>query len=209
MDGELWREHRKFSLLTLRSFGMGRSVLEQTIHSEVLILLKLFRARSQAFDPGDLIYVSVSNVINALSFGGHFKHDDSRYKEMIKKVSENFANVGLSGIGFFIPGLVHLPGDMLKIKQTLKNAEDVYSFLREFSIEHLQNYDENNIDNFTSAFIKEMKKQERLQETSTYTSKYDYYKRQLSFKTAVFLLLYSFSYLIDANVALRFLQLLC
>ena len=172
MNGELWREHRKFSLLTLRSFRTGRSVLEQTIHSEVLTLLKFFRAESQAFDPGDLIYVSVSNV----TFGGHFKHDDSRYKEMIKKVNENFANLGLSGIGFDIPGLVHLPDDMLKIKQTLKNAEDVYSFLREFATEHQQNYDENNIVNFTSAFIKEMKKQERSQENSTYSSKYVYLK---------------------------------
>ena len=151
---------------------MGRSVLEQRIHSEVQTLLQQFMSKRQAFDAGDPIYVSVSNVMNALSFGGHFQHDDHRFKEMIEKMNVNFSNVGLSGIGTFIPGLIHLPGDMLKIKQTLKNAKDVYGFLREFATEHLQNYDENNIDNFASAFIKEMKKQESTKESSTFTSKY-------------------------------------
>ena len=151
---------------------MGRSVLEQRIHSEVQTLLQQFRSKQQAFDAGDPIYVSVSNVMNALLFGGHFDHDDSRFKEMIRKMNEFFASVGLSGIGTFIPGLVHLPGDVFKIKKTLKNAKDIYGFLRVFATEYLQNYDENNIDNFASAFIKEMKKQEKAKEKSTFTSKY-------------------------------------
>ena len=154
---------------------MGRSVLEQRIHSEVKTLLQQFNSNRQPFDAGDPIYVSASNVMNALSFGGHFQHDDHRFREMIQKVNDNFANVGMSKIGTFIPGLIYLPGDPFRIKQTLKNAKDLYSIMREFATDNLRKYDESNIDNFTSAFIKEMKQQERTRDNSTFTSKYVQY----------------------------------
>ena len=171
-DGELWKEHRQFSLQALKSFGMGRSVLEPMIHSEVQTLLQQFMSKRQPFDPMYPIFVSASNVTNALTFGGHFKHDDYRFKEIIRKMNENFANAGMCGIGTFIPGLIHVPGDMFGMKRTLKNAQDLDGFIREFAMERLQDYDESTVNNYASAFIKEMKKQERTRENTTYTSKY-------------------------------------
>ena len=150
---------------------MGRSIAEQIIHSEAETLLKIFSFKQEeAFDPRNTLNVCVSNVMNALSFGGHFQHDDPRYKEMMEKVNVNFSNLALSGISSFVPALAYLPGDIFKIKQTLENAEDIYGFLQEFATEHLQNYNETKIEDFTAAFIHEMKKQECSKETSTFTS---------------------------------------
>ena len=171
-DGELWKEHRKFALTTLRQFGLGKSILEERIHGEIKLLLKEFEANEgKAFNPAQLIYVSVSNVLNAISFGAHFEHGDVRYGEMLHKIEEQFSNIGNSAIGTFIPALALLPGDLFKIKKTLNNADIILGFLRKFVNEHLERYDENNIDDFASAFIKEMKQQESSKEATTFTGK--------------------------------------
>ena len=169
-DGDLWKEHRKFSLTTLRNFGMGRSILEDRIQFEVQLLLKVFQSkRNNSFDPEQLLYMSISNVMCSLSFGGHFQHDDARFGEMLRRFQINFQNIGMSAIGSFIPQLAYLPGDMFKIKETLHNADVVYGWLREFVNEHLVNFDENNVNNFASAFIKEMKQQEASGKETTFT----------------------------------------
>lgn len=169
-DGDLWKEHRKFSLTTLRNFGMGRSFLEDRIQFEVQLLLKAFQSKgNNAFDPEQLLYMSISNVMCSLSFGGHFQHDDARFGEMLRRFQINFQNIGMSAIGSFIPQLAYLPGDMFKIKETLHNADVVYGWLREFVNEHLVNFDENNVNNFASAFIKEMKQQEASEKETTFT----------------------------------------
>lgn len=172
VDMELWKEHRKFGLLTLRSFGMGKSIMEKRIHSEVHILLEHFKSQDdKAFDPGNITYVSVSNVMNSLAFGGHFNHDDKRYMEMIHRMNEAFSDIAFSGITAFFPALKYLPGDLFRIKRAKNNVFTVRNFLREFVNEHLQNYDENNIEDFSSAFIKEMKKQSN-NATTTFNGKY-------------------------------------
>ena len=149
---------------------MGKSVLEKTIHLEAEQLLKEFLWKeNNPFNPDQLLLFAVSNVMNSLSFGGHFKHGDVRYTEMIQRVEENFSNIGVSSIGTLIPALAYLPGDSFKIKKTLENADTVHGWLREFVNEHLENYDENNVSDLTSAFIKEMKKQEATKDSTTFT----------------------------------------
>lgn len=169
VNGDNWREQRKFSLRTLKNLGMGKSILEKTIHFEAELLLKEFLSKeNNPFNP-DQLFFAVSNVMNSLSFGGHFKHGDVRYAEMIQRVEENFSNIGVSSIGTLIPALAYLPGDIFKIKKTLANADTVHGWLRQFVNEHLENYDENNVNDLTSAFIKEMKKQEATKETTSFT----------------------------------------
>ena len=61
--------------------------------------------------------------------------------------------------------------DLFKIKATINSAETVLDYLRELIHEHMQLYDENDINNFTSAFIKEMKLQQRFNESTTFTDR--------------------------------------
>lgn len=87
---QIWREHRSFSISTLKNFGMGKSILERKIHEEVKVLLQEFKAMAgKPFDPKTIISTHVVNVISSIVFKGNFKQDDDRLLKMIAIFDEN------------------------------------------------------------------------------------------------------------------------
>lgn len=38
--GPIWKEHRRFALMTLRNFGLGKISMEDRIHGEIQHLIK-------------------------------------------------------------------------------------------------------------------------------------------------------------------------
>jgi hypothetical protein len=60
-----------------------------------------------------------------------------------------------------------LPGDLFHLKRIDANAAIVDKFCLDSYKEHMENYDENNITDFISAYIREMKKKEKAGEETT------------------------------------------
>ena len=88
--GDLWSEHRRFALSTLKNFGMGKSKLEGKIHEEALSLLSNIEDfKGEPFDPTDIFSTNVANIICSLLFKGQFRHDDQRFLGMIRLIEEN------------------------------------------------------------------------------------------------------------------------
>ncbi|XP_052768718.1 cytochrome P450 2C15-like [Mya arenaria] len=163
---ESWKENRRFTLSTLKDFGMGKSILEGEIHEETKYLLEevgTFEGRS--FDPHELLAVHVSNIIFSLVFKGSFKYTDPRFKEMIKMLDENMRSS--SGVANFFPWAARIPGDFLGVSKTFSNAEKIYEFCENIIKEHVESYDENCIDDLTSAYIKQIKRFEENGESTT------------------------------------------
>ena len=159
-SGELWKEHRRFALHTLKNFGMGRSILEEKIHGEVKGLLREFqKCDNSSLDPKYVISTSVANIVSSICFGGQFKHNDEGFKDVLEKLDENFHLSSFGAILHFIPVLELLPGDLFYSKRVTTNVEHMFQFVKETVKEHNDNYDEHNISDFTSAYIKEMKSQ--------------------------------------------------
>ncbi|KAL3875521.1 hypothetical protein ACJMK2_033466 [Sinanodonta woodiana] len=170
-SGELWKEHRKFTLTTLSNFGFGKTSLESKIQSEVSVLLsEIEKQNEKPFRIQHIVQTSVSNVINAMVFGGHFKHDDPRFKKIMTMLDENIENVGQKSIVTFIPFLRYLPGDMFHVKKMLRNVQYIEGFIGAIIDKHMENYDENKLEDFTDAFLLEMKNS-RDQKDSTFTKK--------------------------------------
>ncbi|KAL3883928.1 hypothetical protein ACJMK2_030154, partial [Sinanodonta woodiana] len=168
--GDLWKEHRKFALITLRNFGMGKSALEERIHKEVSLLMSsVDEQNQQPFDPSAIVHTSTFNVIAALAFGGHFNYDDSRFLKMLAAMNENMRNLGSSSAVNFFPFLRHLPGDLFKMKRTLHNVDFVEEYINEVIDKHMEEYDENKVEDFVSAYIKEMKVQKEHNKATTFT----------------------------------------
>ena len=159
-SGELWKEQRRFALHTLKSFGMGRSILEEKIHGEVLGLIQEFeKCHNSVLDPKLAISTSVSNIVSTICFGGQFKHNDQGFEDVLEKLNENFQLMGFGAALHFIPVLELLPGDLFYMKKVTANEEYLFQFIKEVVRQHIENYDEHCISDFTSAYIKEMKSQ--------------------------------------------------
>lgn len=80
IDGDKWREQRRFSLHVLRDFGVGRALMEEKIMREVDRLMKYFDAqcrpdgRSEPIELTKPISICIGNIINDILFGKTFPH---------------------------------------------------------------------------------------------------------------------------------------
>lgn len=77
VDGEKWREQRRFSLHVLRDFGFGRTFMEEKIMSEVqrfMLNIEKIGNDSGVIEPERHLGVCVGNIINNILFGKTFEY---------------------------------------------------------------------------------------------------------------------------------------
>ncbi|XP_028320465.1 cytochrome P450 2F3-like [Gouania willdenowi] len=88
-NGERWRQLRRFTLTTLRDFGMGRKGMEEWIQEEGNHLVARIKSNKAApFDPTYYLSCSVSNVICCLVFGQRFSYDDEDFLLLLQSISK-------------------------------------------------------------------------------------------------------------------------
>uniref|UniRef100_A0A8C0HLS6 Cytochrome P450 2K1 n=1 Tax=Buteo japonicus TaxID=224669 RepID=A0A8C0HLS6_9AVES len=88
--GELWKTMRRFTLSTLRDFGMGKRTIEIRILEEVNSLIKYFESYHGEWKPFDtkmILNNAVSNVICSVLFGERFEYDDPVFLTLLNKTS--------------------------------------------------------------------------------------------------------------------------
>ncbi|XP_046585105.1 cytochrome P450 2U1-like [Haliotis rubra] len=171
-SGDLWREQRRFALNTLREFGSGRNIMEDKIHEEITQFTEAFEAeRGQGFDCKRLVHNAVSNVICSIVFGKRFEYTDPLFITFLKAMDEILANVVTAGVLNVLPIVRFLPGDLFKFKNTMQNVEKIESLLIDpMTEEHVKNHDDDNVDDFIHAYIKEMRLRKEKQEDTTLDS---------------------------------------
>uniref|UniRef100_G3UBC9 Cytochrome P450 n=1 Tax=Loxodonta africana TaxID=9785 RepID=G3UBC9_LOXAF len=116
--GHAWREQRRFSLSTLRNFGLGKKSLEQWVTEEAACLYAGFAAQAgRPFRPTALLNKAVSNVIASLVHGRRFDYDDPTLLKLLE-----LADAGLKQDSAFmremlnaVPVLLNVPGLASKV----------------------------------------------------------------------------------------------
>ncbi|XP_058266470.1 cytochrome P450 2K1-like [Hemibagrus wyckioides] len=89
-NGENWREMRRFSLATLRDFGMGKRRSEEKIIEEARYLREVLDdLHGKPFDTSQPLNYATSNVISAIVYGSRFQYSDPQFKEMVNRTNEN------------------------------------------------------------------------------------------------------------------------
>lgn len=80
MQGEKWREQRRFALHLLRDFGLGRALMEHKIRDEVRGLVEHLKRKGGAEAGGSRmdvckpVGVCIANIIDNILFGRTYAH---------------------------------------------------------------------------------------------------------------------------------------
>uniref|UniRef100_A0A8C2Z8F1 Cytochrome P450 n=1 Tax=Cyclopterus lumpus TaxID=8103 RepID=A0A8C2Z8F1_CYCLU len=116
-NGKRWRQLRRFTMSTLRDFGMGRKRMEEWIQEESTHLRAHIEFSSSLpatpFDPTFLLSRTVSNVICCLVFGERFSYEDKKFLHLLNIISDmlKFLNSPVGQLYNIFPWLMeHLPG---------------------------------------------------------------------------------------------------
>ncbi|XP_078096805.1 cytochrome P450 2K1-like [Mustelus asterias] len=151
--GESWKQMRRFTLTTLRDFGMGKKTIEDKIIEETEFLIKMFDSyEGQPFNPTIKLNAAVANIICSILFGDRFDYEDERFVRIVTRLNESIQLAGSPMIQLYnaFPFLGFLPGSH---KKMFSNAKENIAYLKTLFINHHQNLDENDLRSFIDAFM--------------------------------------------------------
>ncbi|XP_028652660.1 cytochrome P450 2G1-like isoform X3 [Erpetoichthys calabaricus] len=170
-NGERWRQLRRFSLATLRDFGMGKRSIEEWIQEEAKHLAADFeKHKGSPFDPTYTLTRAVSNVICSIVFGRRFDYDDKQFIHLLTLVKTLVPqlSVPMAQLYNIFPRLFSmLPGPHRTIYE---NTQELMVFISMMVDHHKETLNTNSPRDFIDSFLIKME-QERNNPATEFNSK--------------------------------------
>ncbi|KAI1893683.1 hypothetical protein AGOR_G00126220 [Albula goreensis] len=165
-NGERWRQLRRFTLTTLRDFGMGRKRMEAWIQDESTHLIATLRDKNSAlFDPTFIMSRAVSNVICALVFGRRFDYKDDNFLRLLETISVliRFGSSPWGQLYNTFPWLMErLPGSHHAV---YASVEKIRAFIREKIEKHQETLSPDCPRDYIDCFLIRLNKEKDLPST--------------------------------------------
>ncbi|XP_056419956.1 cytochrome P450 2K6-like isoform X2 [Hyla sarda] len=166
-NGENWKVMRRFTLSTLRDYGMGKRTIENKITEEAEYLVEKFRSyEGKPFDNLTSINAAVANIIVAILLSKRYDYEDPIIQRLMGLINENlrlFGNPWVRLYNSFSTLMDFLPGPHRKVFQ---NIREFQKFIRATFTKQKKELDVNDQRNLVDAFL--TKQQEGKSESTEY-----------------------------------------
>ncbi|KAB0381989.1 hypothetical protein FD755_003906 [Muntiacus reevesi] len=164
-NGKIWKATRRFSLMTLRNFGMGKRSIEDRVQEEARCLVEeLRKTNGLPCDPTFILGCAPCNVICSIIFRNRFDYKDQIFLDLMERLNENVRILGSPWLQLCssFPALMdYIPG---KHKKFFENYACMKSFVLEKTREHQASLDINNPRDFIDCFLTKMEQEKHNQE---------------------------------------------
>ncbi|OQV26084.1 Cytochrome P450 2D3 [Hypsibius exemplaris] len=153
-NGELWKEHRTFSISALRDSGNGKSDSSVYVEKETANLLAAMNSMNGTpFDPKHLFIGAAANVLSSLLWSGTFQPDDSSFNGFVSNIEKNlqeFANAVMMEV---YPWLRKIYPFTNKFRRLNTRVGKAMGFLKNVVQEHKKTFDPAHPRDYCDAFF--------------------------------------------------------
>ncbi|XP_026220348.1 cytochrome P450 2F2-like isoform X1 [Anabas testudineus] len=156
--GPSWRDHRRFALMTLRNFGLGKNSMEERIHGEIKhIINTLEKNIGKILSPQVMFHNAASNIICQVLFGTRYEYDDEFIREIVRCVRENskLANGPWAMLYDSFPMIHNLP---LPFTKAFRNVETSKKLVIKLVNEHKKTRVAGEPRDFVDCYLDELDK---------------------------------------------------
>ncbi|XP_070342915.1 cytochrome P450 2C19-like isoform X3 [Equus asinus] len=168
-NGKRWKEMRRFSLMTLRNFGLGKRSIEDCVQKEARCLVEeLRKTNASPCNPTFILGCAPCNVICSIIFQNRFDYTDQNFLNLLELLNENvkiLSSPWVQVCNTFPIFMDYFPGSH---NDLLKNFAYIKNYLLEKVKEHQESLDINNPRDFIDHFLIKME-QEKDNQQSEFT----------------------------------------
>ncbi|XP_063752809.1 cytochrome P450 2F2-like isoform X2 [Eleginops maclovinus] len=135
--GPSWKVHRRFALMTLRDFGLGKNSMEERIHGEIKYIIDdLEKSIGKSCSPQLMFHNAASNIICQVLFGQRYEYEDEFIKVIVKCFTDNakLANGPWAMLYDSFPMIRSLPLPFRQAFKNVKKGDDTSSFSEDLMI---------------------------------------------------------------------------
>ncbi|XP_030074126.1 cytochrome P450 2A5-like isoform X2 [Microcaecilia unicolor] len=161
-NGEIWKQTRQFSIMTLKDFGVGKRGIEERIQEEAQFLLEEIRKTKELpFDPTTFFSQAVSNVICSIVFGSRFDYDDKEFHHLLQMINESYCVISSMWgklFDIFTSIMKHFPGPHNRIRRCFDVLE---KYIVKKAKQNQETLDPNSPRDFIDCFLIKMEQEKQ------------------------------------------------